>query len=202
MRDTAWTWLGDHLAVDFANTTIGREGARTELIGTVNELRGWMQAEPASLPDIDGDELDIVLVLSQRDATARLLHAAALGRPLDTADVALINARVGEGRVTRLLTGEPGTSRLAAAGHGQAALLGVLAAATVDLLARDDLAAVAVCEAPGCGQLFHRSRRNQRWCSPGCGNRARVDRHRHRNPAAGQARQAGTPTKSAAAATA
>lgn len=195
MSDTAWTWLGDHLAVDFANTTIGREGERLELIGTLGGLRGWLQAEPASLPDVDDDELEIALVLSQRDATARLLRAAALGRALDAADVALINRRVGEGRVTRLLTGEPSASRLASAGHGQGAFLGVLAAATVDLLARDDLAAIAVCEAPGCGQFFHRSRRNQRWCSPGCGNRARVDRHRHRNPAAGNAR----PIASAAA---
>lgn len=181
MDDTAkWAWLGDHLAVDFANTTIDFE--RVDLITTVADFRSWMDAEPASLPDVEDGEIDMDVVRAQRDATGRLLRRAALHRPLPAPDVALINARVVGGGVARLLTGEAGASRLSAEG-GFSSLLGVLAGATVDLLAREDLAAVAVCEAPGCGQLFHRSRRNQRWCSPGCGNRARVDRHRHRNPA-------------------
>lgn len=180
-----WVWLGDHLAVDFVNTTIGLDDDREELIGTVEEFLGWIDAEPAWLPALGGDPVGLDAVLEQRDATSRLLRAAALQEELDGADVDLINERVRAGGATRLLGTEAGTSRLVAAGTGFVALLGVLAAATVDVLARDDLAAVAVCEAPGCGQVFHRSRRNQRWCSPGCGNRARVDRHRHRNPAAG-----------------
>jgi predicted RNA-binding Zn ribbon-like protein len=181
---STWTWLGDHLAVDFANTTIGLDGRREELIGTIEEFRGWIEAEPVELPSVEDGEIDVELVRAQRDATGRLLRAAALALPLPAADVAFINARVVEGGVARLLTGEAGASQLVA-GRGFSSFLGVLAGATVDLLAREDLAAVAVCEAPGCGQVFHRSRRNQRWCSPGCGNRARVDRHRHRNPASG-----------------
>ncbi|NYK12089.1 ABATE domain-containing protein [Leifsonia naganoensis] len=183
-----WMWLGDHLAVDFVNTTIGLGDQREELIGTVDEFLGWIDAEPAWLPALVGDRVDLAVVVAQRDATSRLLHAAALHADLDADDVDLINDRVVAAGVTRLLgigTGA-GASRLAA-GTGFPGLLGVLAAATVDLLARDDLGAIAVCEAPGCGQIFHRSRRNQRWCSPGCGNRARVDRHRHQNPAAGVA---------------
>lgn len=178
-----WIWLGDHLAVDFANTTIGLGAQREELIGSVADFREWIDAEPAWLPPLEGDRIDLERLLEQRDVTDRLLRSAALQRPLEPQDVELVNARVRAAGVSRLLTG-PGTSRLAA-DAGFPALLGVLAAATVDLLAREDLAAIAVCEAPGCGQIFHRSRRNQRWCSPGCGNRARVDRHRHRNPAAG-----------------
>lgn len=187
MSRQRWIWLGDHLAVDFANTTIGLDDRREELIGSVDEFREWMEAEPAWLPSLDGDRIELARVLEQRDATDRLLRCAALQRPLQPQDVELVNARVRAAGVSRLLTTAPGTSRLAADG-GFPALLGVLAAATVDLLARDDIAAIAVCEAPGCGQIFHRSRRNQRWCSPGCGNRARVDRHRHRNPGAGVGR--------------
>lgn len=178
-----WIWLGDHLAVDFANTTIGLDDRREELIGTVADFREWIEAEPAWLPPLDGDPIDLARVLELRDVTDRLLRCAALRRPLEPQDVELVNARVRAAGVSRLLTA-PGASRLAA-DAGFPALLGVLAGAVVDLLAREDLAAIAVCEAPGCGQIFHRSRRNQRWCSPGCGNRARVDRHRHRNPAAG-----------------
>ncbi|UAJ78848.1 ABATE domain-containing protein [Leifsonia sp. ZF2019] len=181
---TRWIWLGDHLAVDFANTTIGLGVRRAELIGTVEEFRAWIEAEPAWLPAVDDGDIELGQVLEQRDATDRLLRCAARGMPLATEDIELINSRVRAAGVSRLLATVPGTSRLAA-DAGFPALLGVLGAATVDLLARDDLAAIAICEAPGCGQIFHRSRRNQRWCSPGCGNRARVDRHRHRNPVAG-----------------
>ncbi len=181
---TRWIWLGDHLAVDFANTTIGLDGSREELIGTVEEFLEWVEAEPAWLPSLDGEDIDLTSVIEQRDATSRLLQHAARQQPLVPEDVDLVNARVCDAGVSRLLTASAGASRLAA-GPGFRSLLGVLAAATVDLLAREDLAAIAVCEAPGCGQIFHRSRRNQRWCSPGCGNRARVDRHRHRNPVAG-----------------
>ena len=81
---------------------------------------------------------------------------------------------------TTALPAVPTGATEAYAVYGVPALAGVLAAAVVDLLAREDLANLAECVAPGCGQLFHRSRPNQRWCSPGCGNRARVDRHRHR----------------------
>ena len=40
------------------------------------------------------------------------------------------------------------------------------------------------CEAPGCGRWFVASRPRQRWCSPGCGNRARVARFQQRHRAA------------------
>jgi predicted RNA-binding Zn ribbon-like protein len=36
------------------------------------------------------------------------------------------------------------------------------------------------CGAPGCGRWFVASRPRQRWCSPTCGNRARVARFQER----------------------
>ena len=40
------------------------------------------------------------------------------------------------------------------------------------------------CGAPGCGRWFVASRPRQRWCSPNCGNRARVARFQQRHRAA------------------
>jgi predicted RNA-binding Zn ribbon-like protein len=40
------------------------------------------------------------------------------------------------------------------------------------------------CGAPGCGRWFVASRPRQRWCSPSCGNRARVARFQQRHRAA------------------
>lgn len=178
---TTWTWLGDHLAVDFANTVLmDADGRMAELIGTPAEFDSWVAAEPHPLPSVDitADQLRDLRAL--RDAAGRLQRAAVAGAGFEPADVDLVNEAVRRGGVHRHLAGRPGTSVHEGSAEGYPSLAGVLAAAVVDLLAREDLANIAECTAPGCGQIFHRARPNQRWCSPGCGNRARVDRHRHR----------------------
>jgi predicted RNA-binding Zn ribbon-like protein len=58
-----------------------------------------------------------------------------------------------------------------------------IAAAAIDLLTGPDAATVALCDAPGCGQLYLRGRPNQQWCNPHCGTRARSQRHAERNAA-------------------
>jgi predicted RNA-binding Zn ribbon-like protein len=58
-----------------------------------------------------------------------------------------------------------------------------IAAAAIDLLTGPDAATVALCDAPGCGQLYLRGRPNQQWCNPHCGTRARSPRHAERNAA-------------------
>lgn len=47
---TTWAWLGDHLAVDFANTIKVVDNSTIELIGSVEEFQDWHEAEPADLP--------------------------------------------------------------------------------------------------------------------------------------------------------
>jgi predicted RNA-binding Zn ribbon-like protein len=41
-----------------------------------------------------------------------------------------------------------------------------------------------LCAAPGCGRWFIASRPRQTWCSPSCGNRARLARFQQRRRAA------------------
>lgn len=178
---TTWAWLGDHLAVDFANTVRVVKNSTVELIGSVEEFHEWHKAEPAQLPNAVLTPESLRSFLDLRDCSLRLVHAAVSETRLPPADISMINEAIEVGGTVRLLGSVAGISRLqSGAGTGVDALAGVLAAAVVDLLAREDLANVAVCPAPSCGQLFHRARPNQLWCSPGCGNRARVDRHRHR----------------------
>jgi predicted RNA-binding Zn ribbon-like protein len=177
-----WPWLGDHLALDVANTVRVDDGRQIELLSTPADLAGWFDVEPAPLPRPDVIDQDCLgRFRSVRDATLRVLHSAAKGEPLPPAAVDDVNQMVRDASVHRLLTGTIGEAEHVVAQHDlTTALLGHAAAAVVDLIARDDLANLAVCHAPACGQFFHRARPNQRWCSPGCGNRARVDRHRHR----------------------
>lgn len=183
--ETTWAWLGDHLAIDFANTIKVIENSTIELIGSVEEFHDWYEAEPAQLPAVVMTVGSLQSLRDLRDCALRLLHAALDDMPLPSDDIAAINETIEVGATLRLLGSAAGTSRLqSGSDSGFAALAGVLAAAVVDLLAREDLANLAVCPAPSCGQLFHRARPNQLWCSPGCGNRARVDRHRHRRVSA------------------
>lgn len=174
-----WVWLGDHLAVDFVNTVLFVDGRPVELIGSVEEFNSWRAAVPAELPETDVDDRALKQVVAVRDSALGLLHAAAESESLSESDVDAINQAVRDGRGRRLIGDRVGADFIEA-DAGVEPLLGVLASAVVDLLAREDRANIAVCRAPGCGQVFHQSRPNQRWCSPGCGNRARVDRHRHR----------------------
>lgn len=177
--ETSWVWLGDHLAVDFVNTVRVVDGQTVELISTQEEFASLYRAEPARLPRAEMTRESMVSLLILRNAALRLVRAAARREPLNADDVATINKTVRAGNTRRVLGTAVGSSTLEAADDFPS-LAGVLASAIVDLLAREDLANIAVCYAPGCGQIFHRSRPNQAWCSAGCGNRARVDRHRHR----------------------
>lgn len=182
---TAWSWLGDHLALDFANTIRwSASGGREELWAEPADVVAWLDALPEDVPrpqTVNRRQWLALQVL--RDHTVALLEAAVAGQALPAASVDAVNDTVRKTSTSRLLTDR---ARVAVAESAAVApvdaLRGRLAEAVVDLLAREDLANLARCAAPGCGQFFHRSRPNQRWCSPGCGNRARVDRHRHRRP--------------------
>ena len=178
---TTWTWLGDHLALDFANTTQEQGGTMVDLIPTLPEFDAWRSAMGDRLPEVGEvttSQLDDLRSL--RDSALALMHAALGGHGLPEPDLAAVNEAVQSTSTFQLLVRARKADAVAGHHEGTEALRGVLAAAVVDLLAREDLANLAVCHAPGCGQFFHRARPNQRWCSPGCGNRARVDRHRHR----------------------
>jgi predicted RNA-binding Zn ribbon-like protein len=48
------------------------------------------------------------------------------------------------------------------------------------LLAGPDASRIRACQAPGCVLFFLAERRRRDWCSPACGNRARVARHYRR----------------------
>lgn len=178
-----WSWLGDHLAVDFANTVRVVDGRREELVSSTALLRDWYDREADRLParpTLDEEARARFVVL--RDAALDVMHAACAHQALPASAVEQVDAAVLEAGVSRLLAVRSGESAYVSASGTTplAACLGRLAAAVVELVATDDLAGIAVCPAPVCGQFFHRGRPNQRWCSAGCGNRARVDRHRHR----------------------
>jgi predicted RNA-binding Zn ribbon-like protein len=119
--------------------------------------------------------------LALRDPALRLLRAAAAGGELPAEECAALNRSARRYPAVRLVGDYPGLGRAEPVRAGdREGLLATLTAAVVDLLTRPDVTDLALCDAPGCGQLYLRARPNQRWCGPGCGARARSERHHRR----------------------
>lgn len=68
--------------------------------------------------------------------------------------------------------------RVRAAGSSRTVeILAAIARSTIELAGGPDRERLRRCPAPRCGRYFLASRRGTVWCSPACGNRARVARH-------------------------
>ena len=183
MTVVQWSWLGDPLAVDVANTVRRRGWRQTELIRSPADLQAWLDHERGRLAV--PAEVDAVLVsrfLLIRDQVLRVLRAAAGGTALPRSDVDAINELAIAAPAVRLLGTKPGrhSTRPVTEAEPVTRFCADIAAAAIELLTGPDAAALALCDAPGCGQLYLRRRPNQQWCAPLCGTRARSRRHAER----------------------
>lgn len=179
MTETQWDWLGEHLAVDLVNTVRRRGQMTRELLTEPHDLEVWLGFQDRRVPvpeTVDARVLEEVLGV--RDAALSLLQAGVDHRPLPREDAELVNEIVRQTPIPHLLCDRAGSSVLPLANTGNAKgdLLATLAAAVIDLLGDPDLRDLGFCDAPSCGQYFHRSRPNQLWCCPSCGDRARSAR--------------------------
>jgi predicted RNA-binding Zn ribbon-like protein len=174
-----WSWLGEPLAVDFANTVRRRGGDYTELLATGADLRAWAGHEAPRVPGPTeyGADARLDEVRELRDAIFALLLAAANREPAPAGIEKRVNAALAAVPLVPQL--RDGAVELVAPPETDPVdeLLARTAMSAVELLASP---ALAYCDAPSCGQFFMRSRRDQRWCGPACGTRTRVARHARR----------------------
>lgn len=184
MTENKWCWLGDHLAVDLANTVRRRSNAMTELLNEPADLAEWLERERERVPCpevVDAALFEAFLEL--RDNALVLLRAAVNGEPLPSIATAYVNAIVRRIPLPRVL-GEHAGSTITIPIQSEnecQTLLAILADAIVDLLGERQLHHLAFCDAPSCGQFFHRQRPNQHWCCSACGDRARSARYHKRS---------------------
>jgi predicted RNA-binding Zn ribbon-like protein len=175
-----WSWLGEPLAIDFANTVRRRGGDYTELLGSGADLRAWAQHEASRVPAPSelGSDARLPEVRELRDAIFALLLAAARREPPRSGIEKQVNAALAAVPLVPQL--RDGTVELVAP-HGADPLDELLARTAMSALELLPSPALAYCDAPSCGQFFMRNRRDQRWCGPACGTRTRVARHAMRN---------------------
>jgi predicted RNA-binding Zn ribbon-like protein len=167
-----WSWLGEPLAADFANTVRRRGHEYEEHLEQPGDLVDWARHEGVELERPDPAQL--AAARERRDAVFAILLAATGGEPPPPGAERPVNAALAavplipqlrDGEVVLVAPGDP---------RPLDELLARVAASALDLLADP---ALAFCDAPSCGQFFLRHRAGQRWCGPSCGTRARVARH-------------------------
>jgi len=175
-----WEWLGEALAVDFANTTKRRGDAERELLRGPEDLSEWTAREAGRVPAVAAHDVALADVKRFRDDVRALLHAVAGEKPVPEDTARRVNARLRAVPLVLQLRGEEAVLEPAAPAAPLAELLARVAHSAIELAQRGG---VGFCDAPSCGQFFERRRASQRWCSDACGTRARVARHAHRHRA-------------------
>jgi predicted RNA-binding Zn ribbon-like protein len=178
---------GEPLPIRLMNTVWADRHGVHDSLSTVDQLQTWArQCGLESSGGIHDDELSEARAL--RDALRRLAAAALSDdRPAAVSDLPVSGAAdILNGLLLRcvpelsVLNGGTVLARgwrLDADGFRSDLL-------RIGLQGRDLLddapRRVGACHGPGCVLYFHRSPARREWCSSGCGNRARVSRHYHR----------------------
>jgi hypothetical protein len=170
-----WSWLGEPLAIDFANSVRRRGDVYEELWRTPADLAAWAAHQHGRISDLPPvSERRLGEARALRDAVFAVLLAAAHAEPVPPAAERAVNAALAAvPLIPRLEDGRVLTTPLAAADPLDE-LFARACASALEMFAHPGL---ALCDAPGCGQLYLRHRSDQRWCGSACGVRARVARH-------------------------
>jgi predicted RNA-binding Zn ribbon-like protein len=194
---------GGVLCLDFANTLSYRGRADpVERLTSYAALVVWGQ-QAGVLTDREAQRLaraaarrpaEATIVhahaLTLREALYRLFSAVAAGRSPDTADVTTVNRMLAQALGWLQIGATPEGFRWKWNGPGDALdrMLWPVLRSAADLLTSAPLRNIRECAAPDCGWLFLDTTRNRRrrWCDmQGCGNRAKVRRHRERQKLGG-----------------
>ena len=178
MLRVTWDWIGFEEALDVANTVAIANGVEHDLLAPEGAFEAWAAAAAKS-PALTPDEAAVVATARQRLVDLRepiraVIAATAADETPPAAAVAELN------RVSRTaptwLEYEDGVLRERFAGTAIDRLLARYARSALELAA-DGAERLRRCSAPSCGMFYRPRRRQQRWCSEPCGNRARFARH-------------------------
>ena len=191
--ETGW------LCLDFANTVDWHLSEQPqELLNNYSDLAYWAQkvgllteqAVQRLLQEAANGSNDATMVLKQaidlRETIYRIFAAIDGGQSPDGSDLALLNIKLQETlpHLQIVASGKNFTWVWRGDKDALDQMLWPVAQSAAELLTSESLARVKVCEDDrGCGYIFMdlSKNRSRRWCDmKGCGNRAKVRRHRER----------------------
>jgi predicted RNA-binding Zn ribbon-like protein len=205
-------FVGDHLAMDFINSTATPDGEPVEWLAHGPDLVDWLERAGVIEPDVakrlrrDGDRAALDRTAAEARELRSWLRAVVLeheGRALPVLSpeaLAPLNRMLARDRshlvvshlVVSHLVVEPNHDHQHArrirdwAEPGQ--LLQPIAEAIADLVCHVDFRLVRACEGTACTLIFldRTKAHRRRWCSmAACGNRAKVAAHRARAATSG-----------------
>jgi predicted RNA-binding Zn ribbon-like protein len=180
MLEVTWEWIAlDTAALDLANTVAVDKSVPHDLLAAAGDYERWALTAAQS-PELTPDEAAAITVarprlLALREHIRAVLHATAAGQPLPGAAVAALNTASRAAPQWPEL-GHDRRIEQHTLGDAVQRLLAHYARSTMEIAAGGS-AKLRVCGAPSCGMFYRPRRRQQRWCSEPCGNRARVARH-------------------------
>lgn len=180
MSAPSFEFIAGSLCLCFADTLGGRGSAPVERIATPSLLAAWLRAADLGVRGTMPDADDLAAAHRLRRAIVRSVGAIVQGRATDAAQIRIINEFAAAPPLRPQWTrGE----RRWVAERPVAAALSTIAADAIETLGRPD----RLRECSECRMLFLDLTRGgrRRWCSSssGCGNRAKVRRHRIRKAA-------------------
>lgn len=191
--ETGW------LCLDFVNTTEWHASDHPqELINSYADLTAWAkkigllteQETQRLLQKAANNSAEATAILKQaidlREAIYRIFSAIDEGHSPNGSDLAILNSALQETLPHLQIVESKDSFTWVWRGDKDALdkMLWPIARSAADLLTSESLARVKVCEDDrGCGYVFLdlSKNRSRRWCDMrGCGNRAKVRRHRRR----------------------
>lgn len=164
------------LGVDLADTVRVVGTQEIELLVDERALAKWVAAELPRFPTAEGAIGHLAEVRALRDAVRKLLLARSAGTPLPDGALRLINDASARCPTFPVVTDEGHRSSVEINADPLDIFCAAVSRSTIETL-DDHGTPLGVCRAPRCGMFFVPANRRQTWCSPGCGNRARVARH-------------------------
>lgn len=177
--------LTGDLPIALANTVRLRRGRRQDAIETPAGLAAWLaETAPAlrtALPEralAEVGEADASEARHLRDSIRSIIESQAAGEVPAEADRERLNrhAAAAPGWPRLDWDDDPVLARVSAAAP-VAAALAEIAGAAIELFCSEQRHLLSACAAPDCIRLFAKTDPRRKWCSPDCGNRARVNRH-------------------------
>ncbi|WP_200827738.1 CGNR zinc finger domain-containing protein [Thermomonospora echinospora] len=183
--------LGEPLAVEFGNTRYAVRGNPQEGLAKPEHLAAWLRdyagafvpgAADAAVTALAPDDLGRFLRL--RDVVRDCTRAIVNGHHPSAALIDELNAASALAPAWPRLepSGDDLTVTAMTSANPVDAVLGTIARSAIEIFGGPNRTALRACGGPGCILFFVKNHPRREWCSPGCGNRARVARHydRHR----------------------
>lgn len=181
-----WYWIGGSIAVDLVNTLLERWRRRVECLAGPDDLAGWLTR--AGLVDATAvaTARQVADARALRECIDALLVAAVDRRTPDPAAIGALDAALGHWAPRpALVAGDGAAPMLTTRGPEDPvdAALGRLALDAASIVGGRQNSRLRICAATDCSARFldRSPAGGRRWCSmAGCGNRAKVRRHRSR----------------------